>query len=204
MLGQDGASGDEVRHAGAPGYLFGLVADVLLISGIIFGLGMIPFVIGSPCSVREAADAVLQSVFGYAETLPHCAASASDAMTWGATMLFAALLVYFTWGFGSGQTLGCRFMGVHVVDRQTGRPPGYLKGLVHALVTCIHILIWAPCVFGITLDYIYQTQFSPTGRAEAGVSFLCLLVLPFGAAAAVLASPNKIARTSAVRRGASA
>src|SRR5438477_2303205 len=46
-------------------------------------------------------------------------------------------LAYYTWGFGSGQTLGCRVLNLKIVDQDTGGVPGYGKGLIRYLVSII-------------------------------------------------------------------
>lgn len=40
-------------------------------------------------------------------------------------------LGYYTWGFGSGQTVGCRLTKLRIIDVNSGAPPGYATGLVH-------------------------------------------------------------------------
>jgi len=42
-------------------------------------------------------------------------------------------LAYYTWGFGSGQTIGCRALNIKIVDEATGGVPGYAKGLGRTL-----------------------------------------------------------------------
>ncbi len=46
-------------------------------------------------------------------------------------------LAYYTWGFGSGQTLGCRVLNLKIVDQNTGGVPGYGKGLIRYIVSIV-------------------------------------------------------------------
>ena len=38
-------------------------------------------------------------------------------------------IAYYVWGYGTGQTIGCKALNLRIVDRNTGGPPGYGKGL---------------------------------------------------------------------------
>lgn len=44
-------------------------------------------------------------------------------------LVFIGEVAYFTWGYGSGQTIGCKALSLRIVDQNTGGPPGYGKGL---------------------------------------------------------------------------
>ncbi len=41
---------------------------------------------------------------------------------------------YLTWGYGSGQTIACKMLKLHVVNQQTGLAPGSKKGAVRTIV----------------------------------------------------------------------
>jgi uncharacterized RDD family membrane protein YckC len=43
-------------------------------------------------------------------------------------------LVYFTWGWGSGQTVGCMVLNMRMIDQSTGAAPGYVKGLIRFII----------------------------------------------------------------------
>lgn len=38
-------------------------------------------------------------------------------------------IAYYTWGYGTGQTLGCRVLGLRIIDKNSGGAPGYGRGL---------------------------------------------------------------------------
>jgi len=46
-------------------------------------------------------------------------------------------LIYFLWGWGSGQTVGCMVLKMKIVDQQTGGAPGYGKALIRYVVDAI-------------------------------------------------------------------
>lgn len=50
---------------------------------------------------------------------------------------FVVGLLYYTWGFGSGQTIGCRVLSLKIVDQNTGGVPGYGKGLIRYIMSIV-------------------------------------------------------------------
>jgi uncharacterized RDD family membrane protein YckC len=50
---------------------------------------------------------------------------------------FIVGLVYFIWGWGSGQTVGCMALNMRMVDLNTGSAPGYGKALIRYIVNAI-------------------------------------------------------------------
>jgi uncharacterized RDD family membrane protein YckC len=54
---------------------------------------------------------------------------------------FVVGLVYYIWGWGSGQTVGCMAMKMKMVDQATGGAPGYGKALLrYIVVDVLHII----------------------------------------------------------------
>ncbi len=46
-------------------------------------------------------------------------------------------LLYYGWGWGTGQTVGCMAMGMRMVDAATGSPPGYGKAAIRYVVQAL-------------------------------------------------------------------
>ena len=49
-------------------------------------------------------------------------------------------LAYYTWGFGSGQTVACRVLNLRIVDEKTGGMPGYGKGLGRYFASILSVI----------------------------------------------------------------
>ena len=49
-------------------------------------------------------------------------------------------LGYYTWGYGSGQTIGCRALNLRIVDQVTGGMPGYGKGVGRYFASILSII----------------------------------------------------------------
>jgi uncharacterized RDD family membrane protein YckC len=50
-------------------------------------------------------------------------------------------LIYYTWGFGSGQTIGCRVLSLKIVDQNSGGVPGYGKGLIRYIMSLVSAFV---------------------------------------------------------------
>src|SRR6476646_10576451 len=50
---------------------------------------------------------------------------------------FVIGLIYYIWGWGSGQTVGCMALKMRIADQQGGGAPGYGKALIRYIVSFI-------------------------------------------------------------------
>jgi uncharacterized RDD family membrane protein YckC len=46
-------------------------------------------------------------------------------------------LIYYIWGWGTGQTVGCMALKIRLVDQQTGGAPGYMKAVIRYIVSVV-------------------------------------------------------------------
>ncbi|HZU76031.1 MAG TPA: RDD family protein [Dehalococcoidia bacterium] len=79
-------------------------------------------------------DAIIVWIPTYLITL---AAIRSGSILTAYALGFAIGALYYTWGFGSGQTIACMLFGMRIVDEQTAEAPGYGKGLLRYVVSAI-------------------------------------------------------------------
>ncbi len=84
----------------------------VIIDGIIVAViaGILSFILGAIGLPRIAALVVLELIIG---------------------------LIYYTWGWGTGQTVGCMALKMKLVDQDTGAAPGYSKGLIRVVVVLV-------------------------------------------------------------------
>jgi len=62
----------------------------------------------------------------------------------GGLLNFAISLAYYIWGYGTGQTLGCKLLGLRIVDESTGGNIGYGRALARyfgAILSTIALFI---------------------------------------------------------------
>jgi uncharacterized RDD family membrane protein YckC len=57
-------------------------------------------------------------------------------------------LVYFLWGWGRGQTVGCMALNMKIIDQATGAAPGYSKAFVRYIVVLICEIIFLLYIIG--------------------------------------------------------
>lgn len=50
---------------------------------------------------------------------------------------FIVGLIYYIWGWGTGQTVGCMALKMRMVDQQTGAAPGYGKAIIRYIISAI-------------------------------------------------------------------
>ena len=80
-------------------------------------------------------DAVIVSIIEYVLDLILRVPASSFGPSTGVGFIVG--VAYFTWGFGSGQTVGCRALNLRIVDQNTNAAPGYAKGLVRYLMSYV-------------------------------------------------------------------
>ena len=75
--------------------------------------------------------------------------------------IFAAViaiwLLYYIWGYGDGQTVGCMITGMRIVMDRTGVEPGYRLGLARLLFSIVSALPFAAGYFWMLFDNKHQT-----------------------------------------------
>ena len=107
VSGTSGGQAVSTEYAGFGRRLLGLIIDGIVIAVI---AGVLSFALGAAGVAR---------LYGFV----------------GAEAVVA--LVYYTWGWGSGQTVGCMVMNMRLADQDTGSAPGYAKGLIRAIVVLV-------------------------------------------------------------------
>jgi uncharacterized RDD family membrane protein YckC len=74
---------------------------------------------------------------------------------WAAAL--AIQLLYYIWGYGDGQTVGCMLTGMRIVTDRTGVEPGYRLGLARWLFANISAVPFAAGYFWMLFDNKHQT-----------------------------------------------
>jgi uncharacterized RDD family membrane protein YckC len=57
-------------------------------------------------------------------------------------------LVYFLWGWGRGQTVGCMALNIRLIDQETGSAPGYGKAVIRYIVVLLCDIIFILFIIG--------------------------------------------------------
>jgi uncharacterized RDD family membrane protein YckC len=56
--------------------------------------------------------------------------------------------LYFLWGWGRGQTVGCMALNIRIINQEDGSPPGYGKAVVRYIVVLLCQIIGILFIIG--------------------------------------------------------